>query len=165
MPIYEYECEKCRTTFEAMQAISARPLKNCNKPNCKGKVHRLVSASGFILKGSGWYTSDYPSEARKKGWESEGQNATASSNTMLTTTPLIKKLLPLNPKQLLLKKSLLKRLPKNLLRRTRIPGVKNPAPKPPPKLTEARWQSLKIFTKIFSPLLRMGSLLFQQILR
>ena len=81
MPIYEYECEKCRTTFEAMQAISARPLKNCNKSNCKGKVHRLVSASGFILKGSGWYTSDYPSEARKKGWESEGQNATASGNT------------------------------------------------------------------------------------
>ena len=81
MPIYEYECEKCRTTFEAMQAISARPLKNCNKSNCKGKVHRLVSASGFILKGSGWYTSDYPSEARKKGWESEGQNATAASST------------------------------------------------------------------------------------
>ena len=81
MPIYEYECEKCRTTFEAMQAISARPLKTCNKSNCKGKVYRLVSASGFILKGSGWYTSDYPSEARKKGWESEGQNATASSNT------------------------------------------------------------------------------------
>ena len=80
MPIYEYECEKCRTTFEAMQAISARPLKNCNKSNCKGKVHRLVSASGFILKGSGWYTSDYPSEARKKGWESEGQNATATSS-------------------------------------------------------------------------------------
>ena len=81
MPIYEYECGKCKTTFEAMQTISAKPLKNCNKSNCKGKVHRLVSASGFILKGSGWYTSDYPSEARKKGWESEGQNATASSNT------------------------------------------------------------------------------------
>ena len=81
MPIYEYECEKCRTTFEAMQAISARPLKTCNKSNCKGKVHRLVSASGFILKGSGWYTSDYPSEARKKGWESEGQNATGDKST------------------------------------------------------------------------------------
>ncbi len=81
MPIYEYECEKCRTTFEAMQAISARPLKTCNKSNCKGKVRRLVSASGFILKGSVWYTSDYPSEARIKGWESEGQTATARSNT------------------------------------------------------------------------------------
>ena len=84
MPIYEYKCEKCNSTFEAMQAISAKPLKNCNSLSCKGKVRRLVSASGFILKGSGWYTSDYPSEARKKGWESEGKNAataTSSKNT------------------------------------------------------------------------------------
>ena len=81
MPIYEYECEKCNTTFEAMQSVSAKPLKNCTVLGCKGKVHRLVSASGFILKGSGWYTSDYPSEARKKGWESEGQNTTANKST------------------------------------------------------------------------------------
>ena len=81
MPIYEYECEKCNTTFEAMQSVSAKPLKNCTVLGCKGKVHRLVSASGFILKGSGWYTSDYPSEARKKGLESEGQNTTGDKST------------------------------------------------------------------------------------
>ena len=81
MPIYEYECEKCNTTFEAMQSVSAKPLKNCTALDCKGKVHRLVSASGFILKGSGWYTSDYPSEARKKGWESESQSTTANKST------------------------------------------------------------------------------------
>ena len=81
MPIYEYECEKCNTTFEAMQSISSKPLKTCNKLNCKGKVHRLVSASGFIFKGSGWFTSEYPSDARKKGWESESQNTNASKNT------------------------------------------------------------------------------------
>ena len=80
MPIYEYECEKCNTTFEAMQSVSAKSLKNCTVLGCKGKVHRLVSASGFILKGSGWYTSDYPSEARKKGWESEGQNTTGDKS-------------------------------------------------------------------------------------
>ena len=75
MPIYEYECEKCGVTFEAIQAISARPLKSCNGLGCdnkdNGKVHRIVSQSGFILKGSGWYASDYPSEDRKKGWEQE----------------------------------------------------------------------------------------------
>ena len=75
MPIYEYECEKCGVTFEAMQAISAKPLKTCNGLGCddkdNGKVHRIVSQSGFILKGSGWYASDYPSEDRKKGWEQE----------------------------------------------------------------------------------------------
>jgi len=81
MPIYEYECGKCNTTFEAMQSVAAKPLKKCTVLGCKGKVHRLVSASGFILKGSGWYTSDYPSEARKKGWESEGQNTTANKST------------------------------------------------------------------------------------
>jgi len=84
MPIYEYECEKCNATFETMQSISAKPLKTCQGLGCNdkdnGKVHRKVSASGFILKGSGWYTSDYPSEARKKGWESESKQATTATN-------------------------------------------------------------------------------------
>jgi putative FmdB family regulatory protein len=77
MPIYEYECNKCGAVFEAMQAISAKPLKTCNGLGCddkdNGKVRRLVSASGFILKGSGWYTSEYPSEARKQGWEKDSK--------------------------------------------------------------------------------------------
>ncbi|MBC8285476.1 MAG: zinc ribbon domain-containing protein, partial [Nitrospinae bacterium] len=77
MPIYEYECDKCGVTFEAMQGISAKPLKTCNGLGCddkdNGKVRRIVSASGFILKGSGWYASDYPSEDRKKGWEKESK--------------------------------------------------------------------------------------------
>ena len=80
MPIYEYECEKCNAVFEAMQSISAKPLKTCNKSSCKGKVHRLVSASGFIFKGSGWFTSEYPSDARKKGWESESKGAKTDAN-------------------------------------------------------------------------------------
>ena len=84
MPIYEYECEKCGITFEAMQNISAKPLKTCNGLGCddkdNGKVHRVVSASGFILKGSGWYTSDYPSEARKKGWEQESKQSSGGAN-------------------------------------------------------------------------------------
>ena len=89
MPIYEYECEKCNATFEAMQSVSAKPLKTCDGLGCNdkdnGKVHRLVSASGFILKGSGWYTSDYPSEARKKGWESESQQTSSTTNTSNTS--------------------------------------------------------------------------------
>ena len=124
MPIYEYECEKCRTTFEAMQAISARPLKNCNKPNCKGKVHRLVSASGFILKGSGWYTSDYPSEARKKGWESEGQNATASSNTNADNDTSNKKTPAPEPQAAPAEKVAAKAAPKKLAQKNPYSGGK-----------------------------------------
>ena len=91
MPIYEYECDKCRVTFEAIQAISAKPLKTCQGLGCNdkdnGKVRRLVSASGFILKGSGWYTSEYPSEARKKGWEQESkQGKTDTGGTPAPTS-------------------------------------------------------------------------------
>ena len=91
MPIYEYECDKCGVTFEAIQAISAKPLKTCKGLGCNdkdnGKVHRLVSASGFILKGSGWYTSEYPSEARKKGWEQESkQGKTDTGGTPAPTS-------------------------------------------------------------------------------
>jgi putative FmdB family regulatory protein len=71
MPIYEYECEKCGDVFELIHAVTAPPPKNCETKGCKGKPRRMVSAGGFILKGDGWYVTDYPSESRKKGWESE----------------------------------------------------------------------------------------------
>ena len=94
MPIYEYEYDKCGADFEAIQAISAKPLKTCNGLGCddkdNGKVHRLISASGFILKGSGWYTSEYPSESRKKGWEQESKQGKTSTETPApapSTTP------------------------------------------------------------------------------
>ena len=83
MPIYEYECKKCGTVFEFMQSISADPLKTCMGIGCNekdnGKVQRLVSRTGFVLKGDGWYTSDYPSEARKKGWEEESKQGKPSA--------------------------------------------------------------------------------------
>ena len=79
MPIYEYECKKCGATFETMQSVSAKPLKTCQGLGCankdNGKVRRLVSTSGFILKGSGWYASDYPSEDRKKRAHRESINS------------------------------------------------------------------------------------------
>ncbi len=71
MPIYEYECAKCGGVFELIHSVSADPPKKCETKGCKGKPKRMVSAGGFILKGDGWYANDYPSESRKKGWESE----------------------------------------------------------------------------------------------
>jgi len=57
MPIYEYKCEKCENQFEMLQKITAEPLQEC--PECGGPVHKLVSSTSFILKGSGWYATDY----------------------------------------------------------------------------------------------------------
>lgn len=69
MPTYEYECPTCPRTFEVRQRITEPALATCDR--CGGPVHRLLSAAPFILKGGGWYVTDYPSEARKKAASSE----------------------------------------------------------------------------------------------
>ncbi len=57
MPIYEYRCEKCRHQFDLLQKITDEPVEKC--PECGGPVSKLISSTSFILKGSGWYVTDY----------------------------------------------------------------------------------------------------------
>jgi putative FmdB family regulatory protein len=65
MPIYEYECQKCGHTLEALQKFSDKPLREC--PECgKHQLKRLVSAPLFRLAGSGWYETDFKSEQERK---------------------------------------------------------------------------------------------------
>lgn len=79
MPTYEYECDACHRVFEVRQRITEAPLTTCDA--CGGPVHRLLSPAPFILKGEGWYVTDYPSEARKKARDSEkSSSSTASSD-------------------------------------------------------------------------------------
>jgi hypothetical protein len=44
-------------------------------------MRRVISPTSFILKGSGWYVTDYPSDARKKGLEREKTPAPAAEKT------------------------------------------------------------------------------------
>ncbi len=57
MPLYEYRCSKCGEKFEVIQKFSDAPLTV--HEGCGGTVERLISLSGFSLKGSGWYATDY----------------------------------------------------------------------------------------------------------
>ena len=57
MPIYEYECEKCGERAEYLQSMSEAPKSVCEK--CGGKLQRIISPSGFVLKGGGWYKDLY----------------------------------------------------------------------------------------------------------
>jgi putative FmdB family regulatory protein len=79
MPIYEYKCNKCGV-FEAMQGIKEAPLKKC--PTCKSKVERQISRGSFILKGSGWYATDY---AKKSTPASTDSDSSASSSATPAT--------------------------------------------------------------------------------
>jgi putative FmdB family regulatory protein len=83
MPIYEYRCAACGHHLEALQKMTEGPLRKC--PDCgKSQLRRLVSASRFRLKGSGWYETDFKHQGEKKrnlvekaGGES-GESAAAS---------------------------------------------------------------------------------------
>jgi putative FmdB family regulatory protein len=71
MPLYEYACEPCQSTFEVTQSFSEEPLKNC--PKCGAEVKKLMSLGGFALRGGGWYTTDYKKTSKEpKGSSSEG---------------------------------------------------------------------------------------------
>ncbi|MBM4442668.1 MAG: hypothetical protein FJ027_19795 [Candidatus Rokubacteria bacterium] len=77
MPTYEYHCDGCGRDFEVKQRISEAALTTCEV--CGGAIRRLISPAPFILKGEGWYVTDYPSAARKKALESEKPAAGKSS--------------------------------------------------------------------------------------
>ena len=65
MPFYEYQCNNCGHTLEAMQRLHDSPLKKC--PHCgKSQLQRLMSAPVFRLKGGGWYETDFKSDQDAK---------------------------------------------------------------------------------------------------
>ena len=65
MPIYEYECNKCKEIFEIFHKIDEECKVAC--PKCLGPARKLISATNFVLKGSGFYVNDYPSKSRQAG--------------------------------------------------------------------------------------------------
>jgi putative FmdB family regulatory protein len=64
MPVYEYKCAGCGKKFELIQKFSDEPLTTC--PSCGGPVSKLISNTSFVLKGSGWYLTDYARAGRDK---------------------------------------------------------------------------------------------------
>lgn len=75
MPIYEYECLSCGATSEAMQKFSDAPLTTCSE--CGGQLRKLISNTSFVLKGTGWYKTDYAG----KSSGAEGKKRAASKET------------------------------------------------------------------------------------
>lgn len=57
MPLYEYQCKKCKHRFEKIRKFSDPPIKKC--PECGGPVEQLLHAPAVQFKGSGWYVTDY----------------------------------------------------------------------------------------------------------
>jgi putative FmdB family regulatory protein len=74
VPLYEYQCKKCKHRFEKIQKFSDPLVKKC--PKCGGPVEQLLSAPSVQFKGSGWYVTDYA----RKGSSGSSSESSASSD-------------------------------------------------------------------------------------
>jgi putative FmdB family regulatory protein len=73
MPIYEYRCDSCNEIFEIFHKIDEDCKVAC--PKCLGPAKKMISATNFILKGSGFYVNDYPSKYRREGKKAEKEGS------------------------------------------------------------------------------------------
>lgn len=63
MPLYEYQCKKCKHKFEKIQKFSDPPVKKC--PECGSPVEKILHAPAVQFKGTGWYVTDYAAKSDK----------------------------------------------------------------------------------------------------
>ena len=71
MPIYEFECQKCKAHIEVYQKMNDKPPVKCRK--CGGRLEKLMSASAIQFKGSGWYVTDYAGSKKKAAEKAESE--------------------------------------------------------------------------------------------
>jgi putative FmdB family regulatory protein len=85
MPIYEYSCKKCGKTIEVIQKFSDPVLRK--HQGCGGTLTKLISASAFQLKGTGWYVTDYARKGKGGESESSGESSKESSKEKKESAP------------------------------------------------------------------------------
>jgi putative FmdB family regulatory protein len=79
VPLYEYQCKKCKHRFEKIQSFSDAPIKKC--PSCGANaVEKLLSAPAVHFKGSGFYVTDYAKKSSTEG-SSSGESKGESKST------------------------------------------------------------------------------------
>jgi putative FmdB family regulatory protein len=82
MPTYEYRCAKCEQHFDVYQSFSETPLTK--HEGCGGKLTKVLSPAGIVLKGSGFYKTDNRSSSKsssKKSTESTSSSSESSSSS------------------------------------------------------------------------------------
>ena len=79
MPIYDYKCNACGTRFQKVKKITDDTLPSC-KSCGSDDTEKLISPSAFVLKGSGWYLTDYSNKNKPPASPSEGSGTSTSSS-------------------------------------------------------------------------------------
>ncbi len=82
MPTYHYKCKACGHEFEEFQSMADDSLSKC--PVCgKKKLVRVISGSGLVFKGSGFYLTDY----KKQGSSIAGSSQEKKPSTDTPADP------------------------------------------------------------------------------
>ena len=85
MPIYEYMCPSCNTTFEEwVRSATDAHSDHCACPNCKAEAQRMMSPSTFILKGGGWYVTEYGAKTANTNDKDQSNHKSAETNNVNT---------------------------------------------------------------------------------
>src|SRR6476661_6415348 len=79
MPTYEYRCGKCGEDLEVYQTFSEEPLKK--HAVCGGKLTRVFSPVGIVLKGSGFYKTDKRESGAGRGKAREETSSNGDSTS------------------------------------------------------------------------------------
>lgn len=58
MPLYRYHCNNCQQEFEVRQGFDDDDLKVCILCHKNGDVRRVLTPTGIIFKGKGFYVND-----------------------------------------------------------------------------------------------------------
>jgi putative FmdB family regulatory protein len=81
--IYEYACNDCNHRFEVWAKVSDPAPNEC--PECQSsQLEKVIFATNFALKGSGWYTSDYKRAAKPAAASSEASSPVPSAEAAST---------------------------------------------------------------------------------
>jgi putative FmdB family regulatory protein len=67
MPIYEYKCPSCGKVFEEWTTSHETTPQPC--PECGAQAPHIVSNTTFVLKGGGWYVTEYGNRKREQTTE------------------------------------------------------------------------------------------------
>src|SRR3954452_9477037 len=79
MPTYRYRCAKCGDEMEIWQSFEEKP-KTRHTGGCGGKLQKVMSAAGIVLKGPGFYKTDNRSSKSGAKAGSDGASKDASSS-------------------------------------------------------------------------------------
>lgn len=74
MPLYDYECDRCKARYELRQGFDAPSSHTCEECGA-GNAKRVLTAPSVVFKGSGWYVTD----SRKSSAATESSSTSSST--------------------------------------------------------------------------------------